>query len=91
MEIKYTYENKVFALMVNSLWINLISLFSMYLSLERLFARDWLIIVMYISGSVLGKWVAMTQSEKYVALINKKIHRVFRLSKIFINRKYHKR
>ena len=65
LEIKYTYENRVKPLLFNSLWINLVSLASTYFSLERLFARDWTVIVVYISGSVFGKWVAMTQVDNY--------------------------
>jgi hypothetical protein len=65
LEIKYTYENRVTPLLFNSLWINLVSLASTYFSLERLFARDWTVIVVYISGSVFGKWVAMTKVDNY--------------------------
>ncbi len=65
LEIKYTYENRVTPLLFNSLWINLVSLASTYFSLERLFARDWTVIVVYIGGSVFGKWVAMTQVDNY--------------------------
>jgi hypothetical protein len=65
MEIKYTYENKVKHLVINSIWINLVALGSVYFSLERLFARDWGIIVVYIGGSVFGKWWAMTHFVNY--------------------------
>jgi hypothetical protein len=65
LEIKYTYEHKVKALLFNSVWINLLSLGTTYLSLERLFKGDWLVIVVYIAGSVVGKWVAMTKVEDY--------------------------
>lgn len=63
MEIKFTYENKIRNLLINSVWINLISLASVYFSLERLFEGDWLVIPFYIGGSVLGKWIAMTKFE----------------------------
>ena len=63
LEIKYTYENKLNALMLNSVWINLVSLASVYFSLDRLFDGDWLVIPFYIGGSVVGKWIAMTQTE----------------------------
>jgi phospholipid N-methyltransferase len=63
LEIKYTYEHKVKALLYNSVWINLVSLATSYLSLERMFHGDWLVMVFYISGSVIGKWLAMTQME----------------------------
>lgn len=63
LEIKYTYENKLRLLLINSVYINLISLVSVYWSLDLLFAGDWWVITFYIGGSVLGKWIAMTQVE----------------------------
>jgi hypothetical protein len=63
LEIKYTYENKLRLLLFNSVYINLISLASVYWSLDRLFAGDLWVIPFYIGGSVLGKWIAMTQVE----------------------------
>jgi len=63
MEIKYTYEQKTKALLYNSVWINLVSLAGTYFSIQRLLAGDWLVVVVYIAGSILGKWVAMTHFE----------------------------
>jgi hypothetical protein len=63
MEIKYTYENKIKSLLVNSVWINLVSLGSMYYSLDGLFKGDYLGIIFYISGSIIGKWFAMVHYE----------------------------
>jgi|TARA_R110000868_G_scaffold55158_1_gene171547 ABC-type enterochelin transport system permease subunit len=73
LEIKYTYEHKVNALLLNSIWINLVSLGSTYFSLERLIAGEWSILIVYIGGSVVGKWVAMTKVEMY----KKRIKRVY--------------
>ena len=73
LEIKYTYEHKVNALLLNSIWINLVSLGSTYFSLERLIAGEWSILIVYIGGSVVGKWVAMTMVEMY----KKRIKRVY--------------
>jgi ABC-type enterochelin transport system permease subunit len=73
LEIKYTYEHKVNALLLNSIWINLVSLGSTYFSLERLIAGEWSILIVYIGGSVVGKWVAMTKVEMY----QKRIKRVY--------------
>jgi len=63
LEIKYTYENKITLLMVNSVWINLVSLTSVYFSLDRLFTGDFWVVPFYICGSVIGKWIAMTQFD----------------------------
>jgi hypothetical protein len=64
LEIKYTYENRVKELLFNSVWINLVSLGSMFLSLERLLLGEWSVLIVYISGSVFGKWLAMTKIKR---------------------------
>jgi len=63
LEIKFTYENQLTRLMLNSVWINLVSLASVYFSLDSLLRGDMWVLPFYISGSVLGKWIAMTQME----------------------------
>jgi hypothetical protein len=63
MEIKFTFENQLRNLLINSVWINLVSLAAVYFSLERLFQDDWLVLPFYIGGSVVGKWIAMTKFE----------------------------
>ena len=73
MEIKYTYENKVNELMLNSIWINLVSLGSVYFAIDNLFKGNWSVIIVYIMGSVAGKWVAMKHFENY----RQKIYRFF--------------
>ena len=65
LEIKYTYEHKVNALLLNSVWINVVSLGSTYFALDRLLAGEWSVIVFYIGGSVVGKWFAMTKVNLY--------------------------
>jgi hypothetical protein len=63
MEIKFTFENQLRNLLINSVWINLVSLAAVYFSLDRLFQDDWLVLPFYIGGSVIGKWIAMTKFE----------------------------
>jgi len=63
MEIKFTFENRLKDLLINSIWINLVSLATVYFSIDRLFQNDWLILPFYIMGSVVGKWIAMTKFE----------------------------
>jgi len=70
LEIKYTYEHKVKELMINSVWINLVSLGSVYFAIDSLFKGNWSVIIVYIIGSVMGKWVAMTKVTDY----KEKIH-----------------
>lgn len=63
LEIKLTYENKVGKLLINTVFINLVSIGSIFFSLERLLIGDWVVVPFYILGSVFGKWVAMTKLE----------------------------
>jgi hypothetical protein len=63
LEIKFTFENNITPLLMNSVWINLVSLASVYFSIEGLLAGDFLILPFYISGSVIGKWFAMKKME----------------------------
>ena len=63
LEIKFTYENKITPLLINSVFINVVSLASVYFSLDRLFTGDFVVVIFYISGSVIGKWIAMTKME----------------------------
>lgn len=63
MEIKFTYENKIKSLLVNSVWINLMALGSTYYSLDGLFRGDYIGILFYIIGSIAGKWFAMVHYE----------------------------
>jgi hypothetical protein len=58
-EIKLTYKEETAKLLINTVLINLVSIGSVFFSLERLFLGDWLVIPFYIFGSVIGKWVAM--------------------------------
>ena len=64
MEIKYTYENKIRSLLLNSVWTSLVSLGATYYSLDSLFKGDYLGVVFYIIGSIIGKWYAMVHYEK---------------------------
>lgn len=67
LEIRYTYEKQVAKLMINSVYINLVSLGSMFFSIDQLLKGNFLVIVFYIAGSVIGKWAGMnieTEQEK---------------------------
>ena len=63
LEIKFTYENNLTPLLMNSVWINLVSLASVFYSIEGLLSGDFWIIPFYISGTVIGKWFAMKKME----------------------------
>ncbi len=59
LEIKYTYQNKIVPLLINSIWINLVSLVSVYYSIDSLLRGEFFIIVFYILGGLLGKFIGM--------------------------------
>lgn len=63
LEIKYTYENKLKELLINSVWINLTSLFVAYYSLNNLFNHNYTVVPVYIAGSIIGKWLSMRGFE----------------------------
>lgn len=63
LEIRFTYENRVGPLMVNSVFINLVSLVTFYFSLTELLNENFTVVFFYIAGSVIGKWIAMTKLE----------------------------
>lgn len=73
LEIKYTYEHKVRALLANSVWINLVSLGSTYFAIDRLFNGDWVVLIFFIGGSVTGKYVAMTK----IHIFKRRLHRFY--------------
>lgn len=66
LEIKFTYQEKITRLLINSVLINLVSLASVYYSLDRLFEQDWWIILAYVLGSVCGKWIGMKTKWLYI-------------------------
>ena len=59
LEIKYTYQNKVGALLINSVWINLVALASTYYAIDDLLKGNFTIVIFYILGSVIGKYIGM--------------------------------
>lgn len=60
LEIRYTFEKQVKKLMVNSVYINLVSLGSTFFSIDQLLKGNFLVIIFYIAGSVVGKWIGMS-------------------------------
>jgi hypothetical protein len=71
LEIKFTYENKVGKLLINSVLINSVSLIGFYYSLDLLLNEgDYIVGVFYISGSVMGKFIAMKYDNPGKVLLN---------------------
>jgi uncharacterized membrane protein YfcA len=63
-EIKYTYLHKTGSLLLNSVFINLISLSTTYISVTKLMKGEWVIIFFYVIGSVVGKYIGMEMQHK---------------------------
>ncbi len=59
LEIRYTLQHNVPKLLLNSVWINLVALVVTYYSLDELFKGNFFVIVFYISGGVIGKYLGM--------------------------------
>lgn len=59
LEIRYTLEKKIGKLMINSVYIGMVSLGAMFFSIDQLLKGNLLVILFYIAGSVLGKWIGM--------------------------------
>ena len=59
LEIRYTLQHNVTRLLFNSIWINLVALASTFYSIDGLLKGNFVIILFYISGSVVGKYIGM--------------------------------
>jgi len=76
LEIKYTYQNKIGALLLNSVWLNLVALVSTYYAIDDLLKGNFTIVVFYILGSVIGKYIGMKlgnpRSQIWIKLFKQK-------------------
>jgi len=59
LEIRYTLHHQLRKLLVNSIWINLVSLGGMFYSLDALLKGNFAVIIFYIAGSIMGKYIGM--------------------------------
>jgi hypothetical protein len=59
LEIRYTYEENLPKLLFNSIWMALVSLSSMYWSLDELMRGNWAVIPIYVFGNLVGKYIGM--------------------------------
>ena len=59
LEIQYTYNKQINKSLINSLMINVISLASLYFSIDALIQGNLYMIASYIFGSFTGKFVSM--------------------------------
>jgi len=59
LEIRYTLHHQVRQLLMNSVWINLVALASTFYSIDALLKGNFVVIIFYIAGSVVGKYIGM--------------------------------
>lgn len=59
LKIRFTYENRVTPLLITTVFINIVTLSSVFYSVGGLLEGDYLIIPFYIGGSVIGKYLGM--------------------------------
>jgi hypothetical protein len=79
LEIRFTLQHNVRKLLINSIWINLVSLGSTFVSIDQLLKGNFLVIIFYIAGSVVGKYIGMNLE----ITPKKKNKRGFRVSEYF--------
>jgi len=79
LEIRFTLQHNVRKLLINSVWINLVSLGSTFFSIDQLLKGNFLVIIFYIAGSVVGKYIGMNLE----ITPKKKNKRGFRVSEYF--------
>ena len=59
LEIQYTYNKQITKSLINAVMINIISLASLYFSIDALIQGNLYMIASYILGSFTGKFVSM--------------------------------
>jgi hypothetical protein len=64
-EIKYSYENRTSKLVINSILLNITALCTSFLSIKLMLEGDYIIALIYIVGSAIGKWIATTKLFNY--------------------------
>ena len=57
-EIKYAYENKLKPILITGAILSVLTVLSTYLSVDLLFKGDWFVIIIYVAGGLLGKYIA---------------------------------
>ena len=74
-EIQYSYERKLMPLLVNSVFYNLVTILGTYLSIDSLFKGDWFVIVVFVAGSLVGKYLAIKMTD-FGRIYKIKIYRI---------------
>lgn len=80
-EIQYSYEKKLVPLLINSVFYNLSIIIGTYLSMDSLFKGDWSVVVVFVIGSMIGKYLAIKMTD---------FGRIYRINIYKVRKKYEK-
>lgn len=72
-EIKFSYEEQTKKLIFNSLMLNTLTILSLYFSMNLMLSGDWIVMVVFVFGGALGKWIATSNFNSHRSDIWKKI------------------
>lgn len=64
LEIRYTYENRLGPILLVGFALSVMMVLGLYLSIGALLEGDWFMIVVYVSGSVSGKFLSWRINKK---------------------------
>lgn len=64
LEIRYTYENKLGPILWVGFALSIMMILGFYLSIGALLKGEWIVIVVYVGGSVLGKYLSFLINKK---------------------------
>jgi LytS/YehU family sensor histidine kinase len=61
-EIKHSYDNNTGKLLINAFFMNATALSTTYISVSEMLKGDWIIALVFVLGSVFGKWIAVKKN-----------------------------
>jgi hypothetical protein len=64
LEIRYTYENRLAPILWVGFALSVMMILGFYLSIGALLKGEWVVIVVYVGGSVLGKYLSFLINKK---------------------------
>jgi hypothetical protein len=64
LEIRYTYENRLAPILWVGLALSVMMIWGFYLSIGALLKGEWVVVLIYVSGSVLGKYLSFLINKR---------------------------
>jgi hypothetical protein len=64
LEIRYTYENRLAPILWVGLALSVMMILGFYLSIGALLKGEWVVVLIYVSGSVLGKYLSFLINKR---------------------------